>query len=165
MFLQISSGFSLVFSYGHFTWGCSLWKIINFQEPGCVPGSPLSLTQTGPSKGGLHSGHQICWFISLLSQWPLESPQPECHINKLKNCSSPSYANAGDLGNTGSIPESGRSPRGGNGNPLQYSCLENPMDGRASWCLVHPTLCGFPGALPKLNILAFCQFFKSKMQV
>ena len=32
----------------------------------------------------------------------------------------------------GSIPGSGRSPGGGNGNPLQYSCLENSMDGRAS---------------------------------
>ena len=36
---------------------------------------------------------------------------------------------AGDLG---SIPGSGRSPGGGHGNPLQYSCLENPMDGRRS---------------------------------
>ena len=36
--------------------------------------------------------------------------------------------NAGDLG---SIPESVRSPGEGNGNPLQYSCLENPMDGGA----------------------------------
>ena len=36
--------------------------------------------------------------------------------------------NAGDLG---SIPGSGRSPGEGNGNPLQYSCLENPMDGGA----------------------------------
>ena len=32
----------------------------------------------------------------------------------------------------GSIPESGKSPEGGNGNPLQYSCLENPMD-RGAW--------------------------------
>ena len=39
-----------------------------------------------------------------------------------------SASNAGDLG---SIPESGRSPGEGNGNPLQYSCLENPMDGEA----------------------------------
>ena len=38
-------------------------------------------------------------------------------------------ANAGDLG---LIPRLGRSPRGGNGNPLQYSCLENPMD-RGAW--------------------------------
>ena len=37
--------------------------------------------------------------------------------------------NAGDLG---SIPGLGRCPRGGHGNPLQYSCLENPMD-RGAW--------------------------------
>ena len=43
-------------------------------------------------------------------------------------------ANAGD---SGLIPESGRSPREGNGNPLQYSCLENPMDRRAWWTAVH----------------------------
>ena len=39
-----------------------------------------------------------------------------------------SASNAEDLG---SIPGSGRSPGEGNGNPLQYSCLENPMDGEA----------------------------------
>ena len=37
-------------------------------------------------------------------------------------------ANAGDLRDVGLIPGSGRSPGGGNGNPVQYSCLENPMD-------------------------------------
>ena len=42
--------------------------------------------------------------------------------------------NAGDLG---SIPGSGRPPGEGNGNPLQYSCLENPMDGEAWWAIVH----------------------------
>ena len=41
-------------------------------------------------------------------------------------------ANAGDTRDTGSVPGSGRSPGGGNGNPLQYSCLENPMD-RGAW--------------------------------
>ena len=45
-----------------------------------------------------------------------------------------SARNAGDLG---SIPGSGRSPGEGNGNPLQYSCLENPMDGGAWWAAVH----------------------------
>ena len=39
---------------------------------------------------------------------------------------------AGDTGGMGSIPGLGRSPRRGNGNPLQYSCLENPMD-RGAW--------------------------------
>ena len=38
-------------------------------------------------------------------------------------------ASAGNVGNPGSIPRSGRSPGEGNGNPLQYSCLENPMNG------------------------------------
>ena len=38
----------------------------------------------------------------------------------------------GDTGHAGSIPGSGRSPEGGNDNPLQYSCLENPMD-RGAW--------------------------------
>ena len=42
--------------------------------------------------------------------------------------------NAGDLG---SIPGSGKSPGEGNGNPLQYSCPENPMDGGAWWATVH----------------------------
>ena len=45
-----------------------------------------------------------------------------------------SDCNAGDLG---SIPVLGRSPGEGNGNPLQYSCLENPMDGGAWWATVH----------------------------
>ena len=40
--------------------------------------------------------------------------------------------NAGDIRDVGSIPGSGRSPGGGHGNPLQYSCLENPMQ-RGAW--------------------------------
>ena len=57
-------------------------------------------------------------------------------------------ANAGDLG---SIPEFGRSPQEGNGNPLQCSCIGNPMDREAWWAIVlemkvkvaqsRPTLC------------------------
>ena len=45
-------------------------------------------------------------------------------------------ANAGDAGNVGSVPGWERSPGGGNGNPLQYSCLGNPMDRRAWWATV-----------------------------
>ena len=53
---------------------------------------------------------------------------PGCSEGKASAC------NAGDLG---SMPGSGRSPGEGNGNPLQYSCLENPMDGGAWWATVH----------------------------
>ena len=45
-----------------------------------------------------------------------------------------SACNAGDMG---SIPGSGRSPGEGNDNPLQYSCLENPMDRGPLWATVH----------------------------
>ena len=45
-----------------------------------------------------------------------------------------STCNAGDLG---SIPGSGRCPAEGNGYPLQYSCLENPMDRGTWWATVH----------------------------
>jgi len=46
-------------------------------------------------------------------------------------------ASARNVGDLGSIPGSERSPGEGNGNPLQYSCLENPMDGGIWWATVH----------------------------
>ena len=46
-------------------------------------------------------------------------------------------ANAGDRRDPGLIPGLGRSPGEGNGNPLQYSCLENPMDREAWWVTVY----------------------------
>ena len=45
--------------------------------------------------------------------------------------------NAGDAGDLGLISGMGRSPRGGNGNPFQYSRLENPTDRAAWWATVH----------------------------
>ena len=44
-------------------------------------------------------------------------------------------ANAGDVRDAGSIPGRGRSPGGGNGTPLQYSCLGNPMDRETWWAM------------------------------
>ena len=46
-------------------------------------------------------------------------------------------ANVGDAGDVGSVSGSGRSPGVGNGNPLQYSCLDNCMDRGAWWATVH----------------------------
>ena len=57
--------------------------------------------------------------------------------------------NAGDLG---SIPGSVRSPREGNGNPLQYSCLENPMDQEAWWATIH----GVAKSQTRLSDLCVC---------
>jgi len=52
-------------------------------------------------------------------------------------CSSVSKESAWSAGDLGSIPGSGRSPGEGNGNPLQYPCLENLMDRGAWWAAVH----------------------------
>ena len=60
--------------------------------------------------------------------------------------------NAGDLG---SIPGSGRSPGEGNGNPLQYSCLENPMDRGAWWATVRGV------AKSRTRLSDFTYLFKS----
>ena len=48
-----------------------------------------------------------------------------------------STCNSGGIGDMGFVPGSGRSPGGGNGNPLQYSYLENPMDRGVLWATVH----------------------------
>ena len=48
-----------------------------------------------------------------------------------------SACSAGDTGDLGTVLVLGRSPGGGNGNPLQYPCLENPMDRGTWWASVH----------------------------
>ena len=52
-------------------------------------------------------------------------------LDKIKSGGSEVKASASNAGDLGLIPGSGRSPGEGNGNPLQYFCLENPMDGEA----------------------------------
>ena len=66
-------------------------------------------------------------------------------------CKASAY-NGGDLG---SIPGLGRSPGGGNGNPLQYSCLENPMDGGVWWVVVH----GVANSRTQLSNFTFYSLF------
>ena len=61
-------------------------------------------------------------------------------------------------GDPGSIPELGRSPGEGNGNPLQYSCLENPIDGGAWEAAVH----GVAKSQTRLSNFAFLSFWKQK---
>ena len=58
-------------------------------------------------------------------------------VKKKNNNNNNPPTNLGDIQDKGSIPGSGRSPGGGHGNPLQCSCLENPMDRGASQATVH----------------------------
>ena len=84
---------------------------------------PLNAAYQAPPSMGF--SRQEYW-----SGVPLPSPQVALVV---KN----SPANAGDTGDAGWIPESGRSPGGANSSPLQCSCLENPMDRGAWWAMVH----------------------------
>ena len=73
-------------------------------------------------------------LVYLLTLWPV-------HFSFYYHVDFPggsdSKASACNVGDLGSIPGSGRSPGEGNGDPLQYPCLENPMDGGAWWTTVY----------------------------
>ena len=88
------------------------------QRPDRLQGHTASFCLTG--------GSRVCVLLSLrphnrdLNPWWLSGKESACNA-----------------GVPGSIPGSGRSPGGGHGNPLQYSCLENPMDRGGWWATVH----------------------------
>ena len=64
-------------------------------------------------------------------------------------------ANAGHIRDVGSIPGSGRSPGGGHGNPLQYACLEDPMD-RGAWRAIVRGVTKSGARLKQLSTHAYC---------
>ena len=71
-----------------------------------------------------------------LSRWLIGKGLPWSADGKESAC---------DVGDPGSIPQSGRSPGEGNGNPLRCSCLENPRDGGAQWATVPGVTVGYDG--------------------
>ena len=73
------------------------------------------------------------WFFPIIGCYKILTMFP-CAASMVAQTVKSSVCSAGDLG---SIPGSGRSPGEGNGNPLQYSCLENSMDGGTSQATVH----------------------------
>ena len=96
---------------------------------------------------------QVVWYSHLLKNFPqfLSSTQ-----SKASPGGSEVKASASNARDLGSIPGSGRSPGEGNGNTLQYSCLENPMD-RGAW---QATVHGVPKSWTRLTSLHF--FTQSK---
>ena len=88
---------------------------------------PLMCTVSGKTSSSL--------FVLLWSDfmWHHDTPRSSQMAPMVKNLP----ANAGDTRDAGSVPELGRSPGGGNGNPIQYSYLGNPTDRGAWWAPVH----------------------------
>ena len=100
------------------------WKIPWTEEPGRL--QSMGLHRVGHDRSNLAvAAPYISQYpgrrTSLMAQWVKKNPP----------------VNAGDTRDAGSIPGWERSPGGGNGNPLQYSCLENPMDRGAWWATGH----------------------------
>ena len=91
------------------------WKIPRTEEPGRLQ-----------SMRAQRVGHD--WVTSLSFPYTVGAGFPGGSVDKESAC---------NAGNAGSMPGSGRSPGGGHSNPLQYSCLENPMDRGALWATVH----------------------------
>ena len=95
------------------------WKTPGTEEPGGLPSMGLHRVRCDWSD--LAAAAVMDWMGASLVVLVVKNPP----------------ANAGDTGDKGSIPGSGRFPGGGHGNPLQYSCLEKPMDRGAWWATVH----------------------------
>ena len=80
----------------------------------------------------------LCGVMKMFWKWIVAMVVQLCESTE--NCfpgDSEVKASAWNAGDPGSIPGSRRSPGEGNGNPFQYSCLENPMEGGAWWATVH----------------------------
>ena len=95
----------------------SAFFIVQLSHPYMTTGKTIALTRW------TFVGKVMSLLFNMLSRTSLVAQMVE-HLSTM-------------WGDPGSIPGSGRSPREGNGSPLQYSCLENPMDGGAWWAAVH----------------------------
>ena len=88
-------------------------------------------------KGTATHSSILAWRVHGSQRVGLSDFQREARASQVALVVKNPPANAGDIGDEGSIPAWGRSPGEGNGNPLQYSCLGNPLDRGAWWATVH----------------------------
>ena len=101
------------------------------------------------------------------NSFPRLTTKPQCShdlqeiIQSASHSGSDRKASACSAGDPGSIPGSGRSPGEGNGNPLQYSWLENPVNGGAWWAIVH----GVTKSRTRLSDFTFTFLFLSHPHV
>ena len=79
----------------------------------------------------------LCWKVTVIERMTLSLKMGLCILNQASLVVQIMKESTCNIGDPGSIPGSGRSPGGRNGYPLQYSCLENPMDRGALWATVH----------------------------
>ena len=116
--------------------------MVQLVKPSCNVGDPGSIPGLGRYTGkGVGYPLQYSALENSMDYRPwvhkesdmTQRPSLSLHVTLVKNSS----ANAGDLRDTVSIPGLRRSPREGHGNPLQYLCLENPLEKGACWAIGH----------------------------
>ena len=107
----------------------SSWESLSYTSMG-FPDSSVGKESTcnAGDPGSIIWVRNICWFCWDRLPTPVFLGFP---------CGSAGKESAYNVGDLGLIPGSGRSPGEGNGNPLQYSCLESSVDKRAWWAIVH----------------------------
>ena len=102
--------------------------------------------------GGTTTEHTCCNYWSLCSTREATATGSWCPAARETHAAMPAgKASACNEGDPGSVPGSGRSPGEGNGNPLQYSCLENSMDGGAWEAIVRSDFTNEHPAPSKIN--------------
>ena len=135
-------------------WGC-VWLIkdsVSKKEESTTVLSYSSWWTGETDRGNVSRWSFLAWFIDLPSN-NQKSGFPGGSDSKESAC---------NVGDSGSIPGSGRSPGEGNGNTLQCSCLENPMDGGAWWATVlgvaksRTQLSYFTSSFPQIARLLCC---------
>ena len=120
--------------------------------------TPPSLSSSGPTDSCFCLSVSPSFLLALFRGHLSRIPPWSAPLSYLSDSSlvsqwaKKSAFNALDTGDACSIPGSGRSPGGGHGNPLQYSCLENPMDRGAWQAIVH----GFAESWTRLKQLSTC---------
>ena len=120
----------------HFLLQCMKAKSESEVAQSCqTPSDPMDCSLPSSSVHGIFQARVLEWVAIAFSRVALVVKNPP--------------VNAGDITDAGLILGSGRSPGGGNGNPLQYSCLENPMD-RGTW---RATVHGFAKSQTQLSDL------------
>ena len=110
---------------------CCLLRILKDRNPWCMI--------LGMSAVYKEIRHFLPWVdpVILSYQFQLTKEDTVSWMSRIVLVVKNPPANAGDVKDVGSISGLGRSPGGGSGNPLQYSCLENPMARGAWWATVH----------------------------
>ena len=115
------------------------WSVIHSNNRECMSPTVYQVGLGIEALNWYRTKHSLSWLETSTGRGEKRKipVSLSCHLINKWHSGSEVKASACKAGDLGSVPGSGRSPGEGNSNPLQYSCLKNPMDGGAWWATVH----------------------------